>query len=40
MSSKEFDRDELSEAVGEDNDLEPLEKGMVIRWSLPPVLSK
>jgi hypothetical protein len=33
MSDEEFDRDELCEAVGEDNDLEPLEKGMVIRWS-------
>lgn len=33
MSNEEFDRDELCEAVGEDNDLEPLEKEMLIRWS-------
>lgn len=41
MSNEEFDRDELCEAVGEDNNLVPLEKGMVIRWSKagesPPV---
>ena len=33
MTDEEFDRDELCEAVGEDNDLVPLEKGMMIRWS-------
>lgn len=33
MSNEEFNRDELSEAVGEDYDLEPSEKGMMIRWS-------
>jgi hypothetical protein len=33
MSDRDFDRDELCAAVGEDNGLEPLEKGMVIRWS-------
>jgi hypothetical protein len=33
MSNEEFDREELCEAVGEDNDLVPLEKETVIRWS-------
>ncbi|MBZ6494803.1 hypothetical protein [Natrinema longum] len=33
MSDEEFNRDELCAAVGEDNDLEPLEKEMQIRWS-------
>jgi hypothetical protein len=33
MTDEEFDRDELCEAVGEDNNLVPVEKEMIIRWS-------